>query len=78
MLSYSAELATHVGGGSKFGLRSSLEGVDWPAIRDRVVARTAGTSMAARGARIASPNVTLFEGRRPLLHGFDAGKRGNS
>jgi mycothione reductase len=62
MFAYTAELAMHVRRGSRFGLHSTLDGVDWPAIRNRVAARITDTSTSGRDARKDLPDVTLFEG----------------
>ena len=47
---------------SRFGLDARLERVDWPAIRDRVIARVDKTSLAGRKERAESTNCTVFEG----------------
>jgi mycothione reductase len=62
MFAYTADVAMLVRGASEFGIRSKLESIDWPSIRDGVAARTKDTSEAGREARIRSPHITLFEG----------------
>ncbi len=47
---------------SEFGVEPALTGVDWPAIRNRILARVDGTSAADRADRVGSPDVTVFEG----------------
>jgi mycothione reductase len=71
MLAYTAELAMQVRRGPKFGLQSTLLGVEWPAIRDRVAARVSETSSSGREARKASPTVTLFEGHARFVAPHD-------
>ena len=51
MLAYTADLAMQVRRGPQFGLQSTLMGVEWPAIRDRVAARVAETSNSGRQGR---------------------------
>ena len=63
MFAYTADLAMQVRGASRFGLDARLERVDWPAIRDRVIARVDKTSLAGRKERAESTNCTAFEGR---------------
>jgi mycothione reductase len=62
MLAYTADLAMQVRRGLQFGLQSTLMGVEWPAIRDRVAARVAETSNSGREGRKTSPIISLFEG----------------
>ena len=62
MFVYAADLAMQVRRASQFGLVATLEEVDWPAIRDRILARVDETSLAGRKGREESRNVTVFEG----------------
>jgi mycothione reductase len=62
MFVYTADLAMQVRGASQFGLAATLERVDWPAVRDRVIAQVDETSLAGRKERADSPNCTVFEG----------------
>jgi mycothione reductase len=62
MFVYTADLARQVRGASQFGLAATLERVDWPAIRDRIITRVDETSVAGRKERAESPNCTVFEG----------------
>jgi mycothione reductase len=48
ILIHTAEVAAQVRHAPEFGIRARLTGVDWPAIRDRAVAKT-GTISAATG-----------------------------
>jgi mycothione reductase len=63
MFVYTADLAMQVRGASQFGLAATLEGVDWPAIRDRIITRVDETSHAGRKERAESTNCTVFDGR---------------
>jgi mycothione reductase len=63
MFVYTADLAMQVRGASQFGLAATLERVDWPAIRDRIITRVDETSHAGRKERAESTNCTVFEGR---------------
>jgi mycothione reductase len=62
MFVYTADLAMQVRGASQFGLAATLERVDWPAIRDRIITRVGETSLAGRKERADSPKCTVFEG----------------
>jgi mycothione reductase len=63
MLIESAEIAGAVHRAPEFGLDARLARVDWPAIRDRVFARTDAKSGAGRRSRASADGVTLFETR---------------
>ena len=63
MFAYTADLATQIRQMAQFGLRATLDSVDWPAIRDRVLSRVEQTSREGRDARIAANAITFFEGR---------------
>jgi mycothione reductase len=71
MFAYTAELAMQVRRGSQFGLRARLDGVDWPAIRDRVAARITDRSRSGRDGRVDSPAVRLFEARARFVGPHD-------
>lgn len=60
MFVYTADLAMQARRASEFGLRAPLEGVDWPAIRDRIITRVEETEAAER-AQWAESEVTVFE-----------------
>jgi mycothione reductase len=62
MFAYTADLAMQVRKASQFGLAATLERVDWPAIRDRIITRVDETSLAGRKERADSSDCTVFEG----------------
>ena len=57
MFSYTADLALQVRRAHQFGLSATLEKVDWPAIRDRIIARIDETSSSGRRG-VPSPRVS--------------------
>lgn len=59
MFVYTADLAMQARRASGFGLRAPLEGVDWPAIRDRIITRVEETEAAER-EEWAESDVTVF------------------
>ncbi len=61
MLVYTAEVAEMARNGSRYGVDTRFEGVDWPAIRDRVFNRI--DPIAASGAQYRKnlPNVTVYQ-----------------
>ena len=63
ILIHSAEVAAQVRDAPRFGIEASVDGVDWPAIRDRTFARTDGISARGRRGRAESPGVTLIDSR---------------
>jgi mycothione reductase len=63
MLVHTADIADQVRRAAKFGVEATLDGVDWPAIRDRVFGKTDAISAMGRHARAESDHVTLIEGR---------------
>jgi len=62
MFSYTADVALQVRRAQQFGLSATLEAVDWPAIRDRVIARVGEASLSGRRWRAESTEVVLFDG----------------
>ncbi len=62
MFIYTADLALMVRETSHFGLSTTLEGLDWPSIRDRVFRRVDETSRNGLRGRTESANVTVYEG----------------
>jgi mycothione reductase len=60
MFVYTADLAMQARRASEFGLRAPLEGVDWSAIRDRIITRIDETEAAER-ERWAESESTVFE-----------------
>ncbi len=65
MFVHPAELADASRHGAALGIRSHLDAVDWPGMRDRIFGRIDAIEAAGRGYRTGtgSPNVTVFEGR---------------
>jgi mycothione reductase len=63
MLIHSADVADEVRRGPEFGIEARVTGVDWPAIRDRVFAKTDKVSATGRRGRAETDNVTLIEKR---------------
>ena len=77
MLVYAADVAETVRNAGRYGIRAELSGADWPAIRDRVFARTdeeADDALAARresgvdvrigDARFVAPRVLEVDGEQ--------------
>ncbi len=64
MFVYAADVATTVRRAGQFGLRATLTGVDWPAIRDRVFGRIDPIAAGGQAYREGPecPNVTVFTG----------------
>jgi mycothione reductase len=65
MFVHPAELADASRHGAALGVRSHLDSVDWPAMRDRIFGRIDAIEAAGRVYREGpgSPNVTVFAGR---------------
>jgi len=63
MFSYTADLAVQIRRAPEFGLSATLDAVDWPTIRDRIVARVKQTSSSGHKNQGKSASVTLFDGR---------------
>ena len=63
MLVHTADIADQVRRAPEFGVEATLDGVDWPAIRDRVFGKTDAISAKGRRFRAESDHVTLIEGR---------------
>jgi mycothione reductase len=63
ILIHTAEVAAQVRHAPEFGIQAKLTGVDWPAIRDRAVAKTDAVSAAGRRGRAEPDEMTLIEGR---------------
>jgi mycothione reductase len=63
MFVYTADVAMQVRRASQFGLEATLERVDWPAIRDRIIGRVEKAASAGRQGRVDSTDVTVIEGR---------------
>ena len=62
MFVYTAEVATQVRQASQFGLSASLQSVDWPAIRDRVITKVETAAAKGRKGRAESSTVSLIDG----------------
>jgi mycothione reductase len=62
MLIHPADLALQARRGPAFGVRTSYDGADWPAIRDRVFSRTDGDARGGREYREGQDNVDLLVG----------------
>lgn len=63
MLAYSAEVADTVSTSSTFDVDAHLEGVQWPALRDRVFGRLDPIARDGRKGREDSDFVTVLQGR---------------
>jgi mycothione reductase len=62
MFVYAADLAHQARHSAHLGVRAQCNGVDWPAIRDRVFARIDPIAEGGRQYRHSLPNVTVYEG----------------
>ena len=64
MFVYPADVAEAAREARQLGLRTTVDGVDWPSIRDRVVRRVDDIERRGRAYRKGpkSPNTTVFEG----------------
>ena len=60
MYVYAAELAHLARGGPRYGVHSSVAGVDWPAIRDRVFGRIDPIADAGKEYREGLEGVTVY------------------
>ena len=63
MFVHTADIAMQIRRASRFGIEASIESIDWPAIRNRIVDRIKETSENGRLGREESDHVTLFEGK---------------
>lgn len=61
MFVYTAGVAHAAQTASKYGVRATFDGADWPAIRDRVFGRIDPLSAGGREYRSGLPNTTLYE-----------------
>ena len=63
MFIYAADIAMHVRESERYGVRSSLDGVDWPDIVDRVFGRIDPIAAGGERYRIEDcDNITVFQG----------------
>ena len=60
MFVYTAEIADLARRGPEFGLRTTFDGADWPAIRDRVFGRIDPIASGGEEYRQSLDNVTVF------------------
>jgi mycothione reductase len=63
MFVHTADVASAIRQASRFGIQADFGAVDWPAIRDRILARINEVSNGGRKGRLGQEGVTLFEGR---------------
>jgi mycothione reductase len=63
MYVYAADVANTVSHAARYGVEATLDGVRWPAIRDRVFGRIDPISAGGRDYRVNGPNTTAFLGR---------------
>ena len=61
MFVYTADVAETVRHAGRYGVHATLEGSDWPAIRDRVFGRIDPIAANGRRYRADLPNTDLFE-----------------
>ena len=61
MFVYAAEVAESARTSSRYGVDAHVDGVRWPAIRDRIFGRIDPISAGGRSYRAHSDHVTLFE-----------------
>ncbi len=63
MFIYAADMALHVRESERFGVQSTLDGVDWPSVVDRVFGRIDPIAAGGERYRIEDcDNVTVFQG----------------
>jgi mycothione reductase len=62
MFVYTADVAHTVTDAARYGIEATLDGVDWPAVRDRVFGRIDPISVGGRAYRAGLPNTDLYEG----------------
>ena len=62
MFVYAAEVAEMVAHGERLGVHSRFDGVDWPAVRDRVFGRIDPIAESGHDYRMSLPNVTVYPG----------------
>ncbi len=63
MFVYAADIAMHVRESERFGVRSTLDGIDWPDIVDRVFGRIDPIAAGGERYRIQDcENITVFQG----------------
>lgn len=62
MLLHPAEVALTAATGPRLGVRTSYDGADWPALRDRVFGRTDGVAAEGKEHRVRSEHVDVLTG----------------
>ncbi len=62
MYVYAAEMAELAADGERLGVHTRFDGVDWPAIRDRIFGRIDPIAEGGRHYREGLPNVTVYSG----------------
>jgi mycothione reductase len=62
MLSHVGEVVDTITDAGRIGVRASLGGMDWPAIRDRVLGRLDPIAHDGRQGRIDTPWITVYTG----------------
>ncbi len=62
MFVYAAEMAELASDSDRLGVRTSFNGADWPAIRDRIFGRIDPIAEGGRLYREGLPNVTVYTG----------------
>ena len=67
MFSYTADVAMNIRRASQYGIGASVEVIDWPVIRGRIMDRIKATSDDGREERVESNHVTLFEGQAQFV-----------
>ncbi len=75
MLVYPADVARQARGSAHLGLRTSYDGVDWPALRDRVFGRIDEIEQGGRDYRKRLDDVDVYEAHATFLddHTLDTG-----
>ncbi|MBV9923268.1 MAG: mycothione reductase [Pseudonocardia sp.] len=62
MLSHAAEVVDTITDAGRVGVRASLDGMDWPAVRDRVLSRLDPIAHDGRQDRIDTEWITVYTG----------------
>lgn len=62
MLVYTADVAESARHAGRYGVHATVDGADWPAIRDRVFGRIDPIATGGRDYRLGLENVTVFTG----------------
>ncbi|MED5361345.1 MAG: FAD-dependent oxidoreductase, partial [Actinomycetota bacterium] len=69
MFVYAADVAETIRGSAIYGIQAEIEGVDWPAIRDRVFGRIDPIAEGGEEYRVGTecPNIAVFKGTGCLV-----------